>query len=373
MNNKNFENFKQKANQKFNNKFDYSKTNYTNAHNKICIICPDHGEFWQTPMNHIKSDYGCPICAKIHEALKRKDTTESFIKKCLEKYGNKYDYSKVSYINSSTPVIIIKDNKEYSITPNQFLTCGISDKRKRQRTTCTEDFIKSAKIVHGDKYNYSKVKYINAKTPVTIICPKHGEFQQKPYRHLDGHGCTECGHLTTITYTQSNTKDFILKSNIIHNNRYNYNKTEYLNNHTKVIVTCPKHGDFLVTPQNHLRGRGCPKCKESYGEIKVSKYLDNLHIKYNSQYEIQLLSKGKLTNKAILDFYLEFNNMNYAIEFHGIQHYQWTPIFQTEEEFQLQLRRDEEVRKYCKINNIVLIEIKYDDDVEKILNKYFIK
>lgn len=371
MDNKNFENFKQKANQRFNNKFDYSKANYINAHTKICIICPKHGEFWQLPMDHIKLEYGCPLCAKENQINSRKDTTETFIQKCLEKYGNAYDYSKVSYVKSSIPVIIIKNGKEYSITPNQFLRYGISDKRKRQRTLTTEDFIKSSKEVHGDKYDYSKSIYIDSKTHVTIICPIHGEFKQTPSQHLNGHGCSLCGHQVTIQYTKSNNKAFIAKATQVHANKYNYDKVEYINNHTKVIVTCPRHGDFLVTPANHLKGRGCPKCKESRGEIEISKYLDQLNITYQSQYEIQLLSKGKLTNKAILDFYLEWNNNKYAIEFHGIQHYEWTPIFQTKEEFQLQLRRDEEVRKYCKTNNIQLIEIKYDTDVIESLDLYF--
>lgn len=256
-------------------------------------------------MDHIKLEYGCPLCAKENQINSRKDTTETFIQKCLEKYGNAYDYSKVSYVKSSIPVIIIKNGKEYSITPNQFLRYGISDKRKRQRTLTTEDFIKSSKEVHGDKYDYSKSIYIDSKTHVTIICPIHGEFKQTPSQHLNGHGCSLCGHQVTIQYTKSNNKAFIAKATQVHANKYNYDKVEYINNHTKVIVTCPRHGDFLVTPANHLKGRGCPKCKESRGEIEISKYLDQLNITYQSQYEIQLLSKGKLTNKAMLDFYLE--------------------------------------------------------------------
>ena len=54
-------------------------------------------------------------------------------------------------------------------------------------------FIERAKAVHGDKYDYSKVEYINMHHKVLIICPVHGLFEQLPQPHLKGQGCPECG------------------------------------------------------------------------------------------------------------------------------------------------------------------------------------
>ena len=125
----------------------------------------------------------------------------------------------------------------------------------------TEIFIEKAREIHGNKYNYSKVEYVNSKTKVCIICPEHGEFWQRPSHHLDGHGCTICAIKKTVLRCRSNTKDFIEKATKIHINKYDYSKVEYVNNHTKVCIICPEHGEFWQLPSNHLRGEGCIKCR----------------------------------------------------------------------------------------------------------------
>ena len=125
----------------------------------------------------------------------------------------------------------------------------------RKRLT-TEEFVERAKKIHGDKYDYSKVEYINNSTEVCIICSKHGEFWQKPEKHLRGHGCAKC----CKTGIKSNTNDFIEKAKIVHGDKYDYSKVEYVNNHTKVCIICPIHGEFWQTPNSHLNGNGCFDC-----------------------------------------------------------------------------------------------------------------
>lgn len=117
-------------------------------------------------------------------------------------------------------------------------------------------FIKS----HGYKYDYTKVIYNGGTSKVKIICKKHGEFEQNTASHIFGRGCPKCGFEVSSTKRLSNTEIFIDRSKKIHNNKYNYNKVNYVNNSTNVIITCNVHGDFKQLPNSHLLGRGCHKC-----------------------------------------------------------------------------------------------------------------
>ncbi len=121
----------------------------------------------------------------------------------------------------------------------------------------TKEFIKKAKIYHGNRYNYSKVKYVNSKTKIMIICKKHGEFLQTPSKHLMGQGCFKCGCEKIVSLKSITTKEFIKRAIKIHNNKYDYSKVEYKNAHTKITIICKKHGKFKQSPNSHLRGRGC--------------------------------------------------------------------------------------------------------------------
>ena len=110
-------------------KYDYSKVEYKGNKTKVCIICPKHGEFWQTPNKHLAKQ-GCPKCGDIGNTLKKR--------------------------------------------------------------LSLNEFINRANAVHGDKYDYSKVEYIGVDTKVCIICHEHGEFWQTPYSHFQGCGCPIC-------------------------------------------------------------------------------------------------------------------------------------------------------------------------------------
>ena len=136
----------------------------------------------------------------------------------------------------------------------------------------TENFIDKAKKIHGDKYDYSKVNYVNSKTKVCIICPKHGEFWQEPRHHLSKHGCPMCGKENSDRKQSLTLNEFIEKSNQIHNGKYRYDKVNYVNAETKVCIICPKHGEFWQDPHSHLRGQGCPKCgrERNINSIKIT-------------------------------------------------------------------------------------------------------
>ena len=177
-------------------KYDYSKTEYIKGHDKVCIICPKHGEFWQTPCNHTHKtkSQGCPMCKKEklsqHHFLSQDEVLERF--KNIHK--DKYDYSEVVF-KGMNQKISIKCNKCGHVF-NQVANShyhGNGCPKCTNRLIDTNQFIEDAKKVHGDKYDYSKVEYKKACSKVCIICPKHGEFWQNRDKHVKRkHGCPHC-------------------------------------------------------------------------------------------------------------------------------------------------------------------------------------
>ena len=180
-------------------KYDYSKVQYVGSHTKVCIICPEHGEFWQRPNTHLNG-CGCPECKK------------------------------------------------------KSICCAL--------TKTQGQFIDEAHQVHGNKYDYSKVEYKNTETKVCIICPEHGEFWQTPHKHLSGQGCKKCGNKKKGNSLRDTKEQFILKARQVHGNKYDYSKIKYVNAITKVCISCPKHGEFWQTPAQHLCGDGCKECRK---------------------------------------------------------------------------------------------------------------
>lgn len=236
---------------------DYSKVNYVNNHTKVCIICPEHGEYWQRPSDHLKGKR-CPKCAGMHQY-----TTEEYIKEVAKIHNNKYFYDKTKYINSHTKITVTCPiHGDFEILATNHLCgdgCPLCSKSPKYNTEMWK--IKAIEK-QGDKYDYSKVNYIDSQTKVCIICHKkdefgneHGEFWQEPASHLMGCGCPKCANKYRYT-----VDDFKEKANKIHNRKYIYTNVNYVNNHTKVCIICPEHGEFWQTPSSHLRGRGCPKC-----------------------------------------------------------------------------------------------------------------
>jgi hypothetical protein len=172
----------------------------------------------------------------------------------------RYDYSRVEYVNYSTIITIIcPDHGAFDQTPDSHLNhkgcpdCGGS------RPLTTETFIEKARAIHGDRYDYSQVNYVNNKTNVAIICPDHGAFPQAPDKHLGKQGCPNCGGSKPLT-----TETFIEKAQAIHGDRYDYSLVNYVNARTYVTIICPDHGPFSQVPDSHLGDSGCPDCAD-YG------------------------------------------------------------------------------------------------------------
>jgi len=177
-------------------RYDYSKVNYINAKTKISILCKEHGEFQQTPSNHL-SNFNCQKCAN-----NCKSDTVSFIEKAKNVHSDRYDYSKVNYINADTQIIIIcKIHGDFSQIPDFHINrkCGCPKCSNNIKLDILE-FIEKSNKIHCNKYDYSKVNYVNNYTNVIIICKKHKEFIQQPYVHLLNHGCPSCINKTEYKF-----------------------------------------------------------------------------------------------------------------------------------------------------------------------------
>ena len=124
----------------------------------------------------------------------------------------------------------------------------------------TDIFIKRAKEIHGDRYDYSLVDYVNAKTRIEIICPLHGKFEQIPYNHLSGKGCIKCGCMENGRNRSITIEKFLEKAKVVHGDTYDYSKSKVENYKTKIEIICKIHGSFFQTPANHLVGKGCKEC-----------------------------------------------------------------------------------------------------------------
>lgn len=287
-------------------------------------------------------------------------TTEQFIKDAIKVHGNKYDYSLVDYkTNDKNIKIICKIHGEFNqIASDHLRGCGCSQCSSNKRYT-TQEFIEKSNIIHNYKFDYSLVNYKNNHTKIKIICPIHGVFEQKPNDHLRGHGCKHC-------YDDTNIKKqiFIDRSNVLHNNKYDYSLVNYINSYTDVIIICPVHGEFLQNPNNHMSQNGCPICNESKGELEIRNLLEKHNIKYEYQ---KTFDDCKHIKSLTFDFFL--SDFNICIEYNGKQHYTPIEYFGGEKTLNEIIKRDTIKIEYCKNNNINLIVIKYDENnFSKILN-----
>lgn len=250
-------------------KYDYSKTNYINAYIKVIIICPEHGEFLQEPHSHLRG-VGCPECAKIRRAQGDRPmrlTTDEFIRRAKAIHGDEYDYSETIYKNASTKVLVkCKDGTCKSVYPFAHLKKPIGRKTKQM---AAESFISKALALYNGKYDYSKAReeFVNMKTMVTVSCPIHGDFKVCPSTHLNGKGCKQC---MADKVAAENKEKFIKKATKIHNGRYNYSNVAYKNMREKVCIICPDHGEFWQTPHAHVMGQGCPVCGRAKANVSIS-------------------------------------------------------------------------------------------------------
>lgn len=307
------EEFVRRAKKVHGDKYDYSKSIYNGQKEKVIIICPEHGEFKQSPVGHIDNHQGCPKCSK-----KEPYTQDTWVQKANEIHGNKYDYSKTVFKTQHNRVI--------------------------------------------------------------ITCPKHGDFEQMAYSHIEGYGCPKCRDEENGKRFRKTLNDFIKDARKIHGDKYDYSKTEYINANTKVCIICPEHGEFWQTPVGHINNfEGCPFCKQSKMENYLSKVLTENGYLFEREKTFEWLI---FQNKMELDFYLPVYNL--VIEVQGGQHFFPMKQFGGKKSFIISQERDKKkyeqlsehgisvlyilskrYRKYLKDNEIYLDNFLFEQDIIK--------
>jgi hypothetical protein len=344
-------------------------------------------------------------------------TKEEFIERSNKVHNYKYDYSEIEYVNTNIKVsIICNKHGHFNQTPMSHLSGRGCPECGNNKKVTNEEFIERCSLLHNNKYDYSLTEYKSKSKPIKIICPEHGVFESTPQSHFFKKvGCKKCKGRVY------NTEDFIKKSKLIHNNKYDYSLVEYKNNKSVVKIICPEHGVFeqianyhlsgcgckicggtnektsecfielsksihgdlydysLVEyknnrekvkiickrhgifeqiPYSHTGGSGCPSCYESKGEREVKKYLDSNNIVYESQKKFDNCLSINYINLRF-DFYLPEKNI--CIEYDGEQHFRVHEYFGGEEGYKTLKQNDNLKNKFCLKNNIKLIRIPYYD------------
>lgn len=274
---KSTEQFVTEAQGVWDNRWDYSNTTYVKALEALTITCPEHGDFKQIPVNHLRGSVGCGECSG-------------------------------------------------------------------RKTLTTEEFTALAKKVHGDAYDYTKTEYVDNHTKVTITCKLHGDFQQHPRSHRKGSvGCPLCNGWvhTPESFTELSQAQF--------GNKFTYHNTSYTKAREKVTITCREHGDFIQVADSHLRGFiGCLGCQStgfSAGERELGEFIQSLGVAYEAN------CRGKISPlKSELDIYIKEQNL--AIEFNGLYYHS--------EKFRA-LRYHADKFKAAQVEGIKLLQVWEDD------------
>jgi hypothetical protein len=286
----------------------------------------------------------------------KKKTLEEFGKDLFNKWGKHITLCEESVYTNNKTKIIVKCDKHGKIsqTPDNLLKhdcklCSI-EKNSKKCTKGKENFVIESNVIHNNKYSYDKFKYVNNKTKGIITCPIHGDFEQTPSKHLQGHGCRKCANEIISNSRKQTYEEFVLKANKIHNNKYMYIKETYLDSMNKMDIVCKSHGIFKQTPAVHLTGVGCPICCESKLEKDVRKLLEENNINF-----IQKATKSVIpwVGRQHLDFYLPDHNI--AIECQGVQHFEPREKFGGEKEFVKTVKRDKLKEDKCIKNGVKLL------------------
>lgn len=234
--------------------------------------------------------------------MSKKLTTSEFIARCIASHGDRYDYSKTVYTKSCNKVLITcKIHGDFEQYPSDHMNgrgcqqCARELTLQKTRGT-QEDFIERAKALHGDLYDYSKVKYVNSTTKVDIVCPEHGVFQQDPAMHLAGTKCPKCSRISAAEKLRYNAEDVITKAKAVHNNKYTYIESTLCS--LQIEAICSIHGKFTQLRDQHLRGHGCPKCFADSLRIPIEEWKRRAMEKHGNKYDYSRVTFKNVEDKV---------------------------------------------------------------------------
>ena len=331
------EEFISRSKEVWGDRWDYSQTEYTKMGSHVTLVCSEHGEFNQIAQTHLDHSVGCPGCRwGVWD-------TASFITSAKSKHGERFDYSPTVYTKATNKVqIVCPIHGAFWQTPSAHMNSSCPCPTCLGRGINTEGIIKQFKNAWGDRYDYSKVEYVNYSTPVTITCRTHGEFSQVPSSHRKGHqGCQGCiGRVF-------DTASFIEVSQAIQSG-HSYTSTEYKGNQAPVSVTCEEHGEYTTIADYHVQGHvTCPECKKFKGSKREAELLE--FVKGLCPTEVHANNRTAI-HPMELDIYVP--ELKLGIEFNG--------LYWHSEKF---LSKDYHYTKYlrCQEKGIRLLQVWEDD------------
>lgn len=285
----------------------------------------------------------------------REERFYNFVEKARAVHGDKYEYVMDSYRTNKTPMTIICPiHGEFRQAPGDHLKGWGCSKCSGKYKPTTEEWIAKVAPLYNYKFDYSKVEYVDNKTNVIIICPEHGEFLVTPSNHIKGNGgCPKCAGEWRHYKYCKTTEQFIEDAKKIHGDKYDYSKVEYYNNKTKVTIICPEHGEFEQVAGSHLSGAGCPACSS----LKNQRLLCNKLIKDFPQLHFAWEVMPKWLGNQRFDIYCE--EYNFAVEYDGEVHYLAINHFGGEEHLKIIQQRDFLKNEKCIKNKCKLFRVKY--------------
>jgi very-short-patch-repair endonuclease len=217
-------------------------------------------------------------------------TAADFFDRARGVHGDRYDYTETLFEGTNALVTVrCRIHGPFVQRADAHMAGrGCRDCAGRRRLTVNE-WIERARSVHGDRYDYSVGTYRNAHTKVTIVCPEHGPFSQKPNGHLNGFGCPPCGVRTKGERRRTPFADFVGRARARHGDRYDYDPTGYWVIPGHATVICTSHGRFVQNISNHLKGSGCPRCaRESVRNSQVTgakRFIEQAVAKHGPRYD----------------------------------------------------------------------------------------
>lgn len=291
--------------------------------------------------------------------------TSDFIERGSSLHKERFEYHHSVYSGLTKPIqICCKQHGLFRTTPKSHLytrSGGCPDclaKILKNALQLSEaDFLKRAKEIHGDRYEYQIVEYDGRHTKVTIVCPDHGRFCMRASRHLEGRGCRRCAFDRFQQVRRLSFWDFVEAVVSTHGaHRYDYQLSNHVNHSSKIKIHCPIHGQFEQPIRVHMQGHGCAACCQSAGEKKVRQALEILEVPF---YEQHRFADCKSKRSLPFDFYVPDHSL--LIEFDGRQHYSNSELWGGEEKLAETNRHDAIKTSFAQENGLSLLRIPYWD------------
>ena len=290
------------------NKYDYSKVVYINSTTPVCIICPEHGEFWQTPVAHLRGQ-GCKECGKKKQG--RRYTCDDYKKRAEKVHNGEYIYDESTSDDSETPnTIICPIHGRFQQSWNAHINAKQGCPKCHGMGRTLEEIKHDLSVADGGRYICleTEVKKMNDKW--RFWCDLHGEFKQSATKHLRGQGCPKCTKSADKFITFEEFKE---KAYAVHNHEYEYPDQEVHGYKGPIRAICKKHGEFEQAMVNHLQGCGCPTCANNNSEQE-----EELANFMRSEGFLLFTKKNRSIIKPYeLDLY--FPGRKIAIEYNGIR------------------------------------------------------